>query len=168
MLLCSNLLRSTPYSLIASWQTGFELQTCCACSLKSLGTKFRRRGKASKWGLLADVSAWLYNISWTMIPTERVPITDNYRIFFAHTSNQSWCAMDRVEEYDKNGESNSGNLQEFESAPISIKIHSGENESRFAGLRWKGEKNLISVFDGFSTVPHLEISRLMDRNSRVK
>lgn len=63
-----------------------------------------------------------------MIPTERVPITDNYRIFFA---NQSWCAMDRVEEYDKNGESNSGNLQEFESAPISMKIHSGENESRF-------------------------------------
>lgn len=66
-----------------------------------------------------------------MIPTERVPITDNYRIFFAHTSNQSWCAMDRVEEYNKNGESNSGNLQEFESAPISMKIHSGENESRF-------------------------------------
>lgn len=171
----ARILRSTPYSLIASWQTGFDLQTCCACfSNRAISGNEIQKTNTDRGKQANEVFSWIacfWRIIqcivrlWMMIPTERVPITDNYRIFFAHTSNQSWCTMDGVEGYDKNGESNCGNLQEFESAPISIKIHSGENESRWDE---RVEKNLISNFDGFSTVSHFEISRLMDRNSRVK
>lgn len=169
----ARILRSTPYSLIASWQTGFDLQTCCACfSNRAIsGNEIQKtntdRGKQANevfsWMLL--VSEWLYNVSCDCGWWFQRNACQLQTIIGFFSSNQSWCTMDGVEGYDKNGESNCGNLQEFESAPISIKIHSGENESRWDE---RVEKNLISNFDGFSTVSHFEISRLMDRNSRVK
>lgn len=67
----ARILRSTPYSLIASWQTGFDLQTCCACfSNRAIsGNEIQKtntdRGKQANevfsWMLL--VSEGLYNVS---------------------------------------------------------------------------------------------------------